>query len=74
MQFDEGQIELNAAFAKNAVTLKRLISVGVVPSLMTVTGWEKIACDKRYSVIPKQINLIAANGLETPTYGILKKK
>ena len=54
------------------MTLKGLIDTGAGPSLMSISAWKRIAENDRYPIKNAAIHLIAANGQELKTYGIVE--
>ena len=56
----------------SAVTMKGLVDTGAGPSLMSLTAWKKIARFDTYPIKNADIHLIAANGQELKTYGIVE--
>ena len=65
-------LEFPCGSAAVKLTLRGLVDTGAGPSLMSVSAWKRIAGHDLYPIHNADIHLIAANGQELKTYGIVK--
>ena len=64
LEFPRGQ--------ESPVKLRGLLETGAGLSLMSLSAWRRISTQNRYPIKNLPIQLVAANGLEVRTYGIVE--
>ena len=64
LEFPRGQ--------ESPVKLRGLLDTGAGLSLMSLSAWKRISTQNRYPIKNLPIQLVAANGLEVRTYGIVE--
>ena len=65
LEFPRGQ--------ESPVKLRGLLDTGAGLSLMSLNAWKRISTQNRYPIKNLPIQLVAANGLEVRTYGIVEE-